>query len=186
MLLVGGESRRMGADKATLEIAGEPLWQRQLHLLRELQPEALWVSARVRPAWCPPDVETVLDRAPSCGPLSGLAAGLDRLETSHLLALAVDLPFMTVEHLRKLRSLIAESRGVLPLNGDIYENLCAIYPREAAAVARQQLKGDDHSVQMLVRSLAAGEFMRSYLVPNEEIGLYRNINRPDQVPRGPI
>jgi molybdopterin-guanine dinucleotide biosynthesis protein A len=33
MLLAGGCSRRMGVDKATLLISGEPLWKRQLRVL---------------------------------------------------------------------------------------------------------------------------------------------------------
>ena len=36
VLLAGGESRRMGQDKATLEFRGGPLWQRQLELLDQL------------------------------------------------------------------------------------------------------------------------------------------------------
>jgi len=97
VLFVGGRSRRMGADKATLEIAGEPLWRKQIKLLRELQPQSLCISARERPAWCPLEIEAVLDDPPSRGPLSGLAAALRRLRTSHLLALAIDLPRMRAD-----------------------------------------------------------------------------------------
>ena len=36
LLLAGGESRRMGRDKATIEFDGRPLWKRQMELLRAL------------------------------------------------------------------------------------------------------------------------------------------------------
>ena len=36
VLLAGGESHRMGKDKATLLFRGRPLWQIQLELLRKL------------------------------------------------------------------------------------------------------------------------------------------------------
>lgn len=101
VLLAGGESQRMGRDKATLILDGEPLWSRQLRILRELQPEKMLISARARPAWCPPEIETVLDAPPSRGPLSGLAAALKRIETTHLLALAIDVPQMTFRAFEK-------------------------------------------------------------------------------------
>src|SRR5262245_41494556 len=99
VLFAGGESRRMGVDKAMLTIRGETLWRRQLSVLRDVKPHALWISARVKPAWCPADVGVVLDEPPSCGPVSGLLAAFACLSTSHLLVLAVDLPNMTSEHL---------------------------------------------------------------------------------------
>ena len=41
VLLAGGESRRMGKDKATLFFGGKPLWQIQLELLRKLEPSEI-------------------------------------------------------------------------------------------------------------------------------------------------
>src|SRR5580704_3387360 len=102
LLLAGGRSRRMGVDKATVLISGEPLWRRQLRVLSKLRPGAVGISARTVPLWCPAEIEVVTDKPPSCGPLSGVAAGLRRLKSSHLLVLAIDLPEMTPEHLWKL------------------------------------------------------------------------------------
>src|SRR6266851_3658974 len=136
LLLTGGLSSRMGRDKAVLQVDGEPLWCRQIALLRELQPEALWVSARTRPAWVPPNIEVVLDHPPSRGPLSGITAALVRMESTHLLALAIDLPCMTREHLLKLVGCIQPECGVIPRHHDHLEPLAAIYPKEAAALAQ--------------------------------------------------
>src|SRR5689334_21056412 len=59
VLFAGGESRRMGTDKATLPFGEKPLWQHQLALLRQLQPAKILVSARVDPIWRPNDVDLV-------------------------------------------------------------------------------------------------------------------------------
>jgi molybdopterin-guanine dinucleotide biosynthesis protein A len=115
MLLAGGSSRRMRVDKATLMIAGEPLWQRQLRVLSGLRPETLWVSGQSGLRWCPIGTEIVTDKMPSRGPLSGVAEGLCLLKTSHLLVLAIDLPQMTTNHLRKLFGLAKPGKGVIPL-----------------------------------------------------------------------
>src|SRR6266487_1578131 len=102
VLLAGGESRRMGKDKATLLFRGKPLWQIQLDLLRKSEPAEILISARTDPAWRPPEVKFLQDDPPSRGALSGLAASLAQMRTKHLLALAVDMPFMTEKYLRFL------------------------------------------------------------------------------------
>lgn len=184
VLLAGGESRRMGRDKATLEFNGEPLWSRQLRTLRELQPEKMMLSARVKPAWCPTEIETVLDEPPSCGPLSGLAAALKRIQTTHLLALAVDLTGMTSAHLKRLWSLAHLGVGVVPQNEKLFEPLCAVYPREAMAAAVESLTTQDVSLQSFIRTLVARGQICLYATGKAESAIYRNVNTPDQWKRG--
>src|SRR5467141_518888 len=129
VLLAGGESRRMGRDKATLLFRGRPLWQIQFDLLRALQPEEIFVSARTDPPWRPSNVQFVSDEPPSRGPLSGLSATLARISTDYLLVLAVDMPLMSEDYLRLICNLIESDRGVLPMIGDRAEPLAAIYPK---------------------------------------------------------
>lgn len=176
VLLAGGESRRMGTDKASLKYGGEPLWERQLRLLRGLELQALWVSARTRPAWCPHATEVVLDESPSRGPLSGIAGAFARIATSHLLALAVDMPRMSLEHLNKLRSLISPGSGVIPVNDGWFEPLCAIYPVQAAAEAARILTQSDTSMQRFVGLLCRQQLLRQYELYEGERALYQNVN----------
>lgn len=181
VLFVGGLSRRMGVDKATLEIAGKPLWAKQINLLRELQPQAIWVSARARPAWCPAEIEVVIDTPPSRGPLSGLAAALQRLQTTHLLALAIDLPRMTVDELRTLFALAQPGCGVMPTNGDYFEPLCAIYPVEATAVAIDARAGRDVSLQKFSQTLLSLNRVRTHALSEIEKSLFLNANSPNDL-----
>jgi len=178
VLLVGGESRRMGRDKATVEFDGQPLWQRQIGILRELRPENIFISARTRPSWFSDDAALLLDDPPSRGPLSGLTKALAAMRTTHLIALAVDMPFMTSEQLAILRELAAESRGVVPVIGERAEPLAAIYPAEAAVDFATALAGTDFSLQPVIRNLAAEEKVRLLAVPAQDEGLYRSVNEP--------
>ncbi len=70
--------------------------------LRQLTPQEIFVSARSDPDWRPAGIQFVADDPPSRGPLSGLAASLDRMSTSHLLALAIDMPWMSNKYLEFL------------------------------------------------------------------------------------
>ena len=176
VLLAGGESRRMGRDKATIVFRGQPLWQRQLDLLRELSPEKIFVSAREEPVWLPIWTELLLDEPPSRGPLSGLTSALKRMETTHLLALAVDMPFMTSEQMRGLWSLATIGCGVLPMIGDRAEPLAAIYPREAAPHFAAGLAGRDFSLQRLAGNLATANLIQILSVPEKDGHLYRSVN----------
>ena len=176
VLLAGGESRRMGADKATIVFRGAPLWEWQLGILRGLQPEKIFVSVRVDPSWRPAETELLLDEAPSRGPLSGLTRALARMETSHLIALAVDMPFMTTEQMGLLLNLAAPGCGVVPVIGECAEPLAAIYPREAASDFATALAGKDFSLQGLVRKLAAANKVQIIAVPKNDEHLYRSVN----------
>ncbi|MDB6065721.1 MAG: hypothetical protein JWR26_1929 [Pedosphaera sp.] len=182
ILLAGGLSRRMGVDKATMLFAGEPLWQRQLQVLHELRPEALWVSARSALPWCPPDTDVLVDQPPSRGPLSGLVAGLCRLKTSHLLVLAIDLPQMTSEHLHKLWGLARPGVGVISFHDDRFEPLCAIYPTEALAAAEAALNSTDWSLQHFAQELITQSRSQAYRLMPEEKHLYLNLNTPSDFP----
>jgi len=178
VLLTGGESRRMGKDKATALFQGKPLWQIQLNLLQKLQPAETLVSARTDPAWRPADVKFVADEPPSRGPLSGVAASLGRIRTKHLLALAIDMPFISENYLRFLCDQIEPGRGVLPIIGDRAEPLAAIYPAEANVDLTIALSGFDFSLQTLARQLIKMAKLKVVFVTEEEEAFFRNLNEP--------
>src|ERR1700704_6029934 len=168
VLLAGGESQRMGKDKATVLFRGKLLWELQLHLLRKLEPEEIFVSARTDPPWRPDDVQLVTDDPPSRGPLSGLAASLAQMRSAHLLALAIDMPFMSETYLRYLCDQIEAGIGVVPKFDNRAEPLAAIYPREAEIDVREALAGDDFSFQTLVRRLVAAGKLRGGTVTEQD------------------
>jgi molybdenum cofactor guanylyltransferase len=176
VLLAGGESRRMGTDKARLLFRGKPLWQVQLETLRRLEPKQLFVSARIDPPWRREDVLFVADIPPSRGPLSGLTASLDRMSTRHLLALAIDMPWMSNEYLEFLCARIEPGRGIVPKVGDRAEPLAAIYPVEAGVEIREALAGTDFSLQSLIGDLITAGKLREMPVTEQQKNLFRNVN----------
>ena len=181
VLLAGGDSLRMGRDKATIVFRGEPLWQRQLELLRGLGPEKIFVSARKELSWLPAETELLLDESPSRGPLSGLTRALERVQTSHLVALAVDMPFMTSEQMRILWEQATVGCGVLPMIAERAEPLAAIYPREAGSEFAAALASDDFSLQRLSRGLLQAAKLRVFPVSRQKEELYRSVNEPNDL-----
>ena len=153
-----------------------PLWQIQLDLLRKIQPQDLFVSAQIDPQWRPAEVAFVADDQPSRGPLSGIAAALSRTTTAHLLAVAIDMPFMTANYLRGLCQRIEPGLGVVPVIENRAEPLAAIYPREAHDEVVGALSGSDFSLQLLVSKLIAAGKLDAIQVSQNETALFRNLN----------
>jgi molybdopterin-guanine dinucleotide biosynthesis protein A len=171
----------MGRDKAALVFQEEPLWRRQLRVLRDLRPEKVFVSARTASTWLPDNTELLLDEPPSRGPLSGLTKALTQMQTTHLIVLAVDMPFVTREQLRFLWSKAGDGCGVVPLIGQRAEALAAIYPKESAADFAAALAGPDLSLQPLVRRLAAAGKVQLLPVPSEDQDRYLSLNKPTDI-----
>jgi molybdopterin-guanine dinucleotide biosynthesis protein A len=95
IVLTGGESRRLGVDKATLTFGGEALAQRCVRLLRVVCDEVVEVGAGVTDARC------VCEVPHGGGPVAGLLAGVAVLGAPVVL-LACDHPNMTVDALERL------------------------------------------------------------------------------------
>ena len=182
VLLAGGESRRMGVDKATFLFRGKPLWQVQLETLRKLRPAEIFLSAKTDPSWRPDDVQFIADIPPSRGPLSGVAASLTKIHTAHLLALAIDIPFMTENYLRSMCDAIEPGRGVVPKTNHGVEPLAAIYPREAAIEFREALMGTDFSLQTLTRRQVESGKLREIRVAEQDQTLFLNVNGLSDMP----
>ena len=87
----GGESSRMGADKALIRLAGQPLVARALGILREAGLTASIAGARSSLADFAPVIQE-LD--PDLGPLAESAAALASTSARHAVFLPVDLPLL--------------------------------------------------------------------------------------------
>jgi molybdopterin-guanine dinucleotide biosynthesis protein A len=88
ILLTGGGSRRMGRDKATMEVEGRPLGMRPVEALGPMVAEVV-VAGRALPGL---EARVVADPVPGAGPLAGVVAGLRAVRTPLAVAVACDMP----------------------------------------------------------------------------------------------
>jgi molybdopterin-guanine dinucleotide biosynthesis protein A len=130
-ILAGGESSRMGSNKALLELGGVPLIVRTARLVESVgikrtivgSPE---IYARLR-------LHAIRDDWPGAGPLGGIATALRASESSWNLIVACDLPYLTKAWLEHLihRAERSDADVVLPLNDAGAEPLCAMYNKSS-------------------------------------------------------
>ncbi len=169
----------MGREKAFLEIEGEPLWRQQIETLRALEPAELFIAGPPRHEWS--EHEVIADAQPETGPLAGLVAGLRRARASLLVVLAVDLPMMPASYLRQLLEGSSAECGVVPLRGDFFEPLAAVYPSASLALAEANLRDGVYALQDFARACVAQGLVRPSPVAPEDEALFANLNRPADV-----
>ncbi|MCW5549944.1 MAG: molybdenum cofactor guanylyltransferase [Opitutaceae bacterium] len=183
VLLAGGRSSRMGADKALLPTQGRPLWQRQVEVLRAAGAREIFFSVRPEQAWIPAGVQVVQDAVAGAGPLAGIAAALAACGDGHLAVLAVDLPRMEPAWFARLLERCGPGAGAVGRRGNFYEPLAAIYPRELLAAATEALARGELSLQAFIAG--AGTRMRSVEIGSNESEWFLNWNEPSAAPRSP-
>ena len=177
-LLVGGRSSRMGSDKALLKIHGVPIWQRQLRTLQELQPSEIFFVGPARETWIESGCECIADAANDVGPIGGLVAALRRCADARLLVLAIDLPEMRGDFLRKLLALCPENGGVIPKRNERFEPLAAIYPVSCLALAEKCLSSKEYSLQELARRATDAGLLLTRQIAAAEEPFFFNLNTP--------
>lgn len=130
VILAGGQSRRLGIDKSLLEVEGQPLLSRTVHTLTALSEDLIVVAnetARYRSLNL--DVRFVPDDKRGMGSLMGIYSGLKAARHGHALAVACDMPFLSLPLLRYMAPLAKGSDVVIPRLKGMVEPLHSIYAK---------------------------------------------------------
>ena len=120
----------------------------------------------------------VYDEIPNAGPLAGICAGFRASSSPWLLAVACDMPFITVDALRRLvRTRSPSLQAVVAIGGRGREHpLCACYHRDILPVVERQLAQGHRAMRDLLKRL---DHVRTTQLPDEVL---RNINTPGDLP----
>ena len=145
VVLAGGQSRRMGRDKALIDFQGKPVIAHVIDALRELTTDVVVVSNRLD-SYRSLGVRIVPDYEPPCGPLGGIAAGLQAVQHELSVVVACDMPFLNVTLLRWLIDRAGGYDAVVPQTGAEFEPLHAVYRRICLYPIAQRLQRGDRRV----------------------------------------
>jgi molybdopterin-guanine dinucleotide biosynthesis protein A len=180
----GGESRRMGQDKALMPFLGQPLIERVVRRLTPIADEVIVTTNR------PADYAFLAlplfsDKHTGRGALGGLFTALFSAQQPLVAVVACDMPFVSPNLLAfQARLLEAEAADVvIPFPQEGYEPLHAIYRRESClpavewALANQQWKLIAWFSKVKVRTLTVEECRQ-----HDPGGLaFSNINTPQEL-----
>ena len=144
IILAGGLNRRMaGQNKALLSVGDQPIVGRQVALFQEMFDQVILVTNQPLDfvSW---ECAIVSDLLPVRSSLTGIYTGLFYTRLSHAFITACDMPFLKTEMIQVLvQELEPKWDVIVPVTGDGYQPLCAVYSKRCLKVIEEQLtKGD--------------------------------------------
>jgi len=184
VILAGGRSRRMGSNKALLDIGGKPLIQVLINRILPVTNRIL-ISSNDCESYRFLDFPVVPDRFPDNGPLAGFHSAMLRDVCQLYIVLACDLPNLQTRLLENLVSMADGFDAAIPCTRDhVIHPLCAVYRRTCLPSIEQALERgankvietflSDHSLALRFVDPDEGEFDDADLA---------NINTPEDLQR---
>lgn len=155
-VLAGGNSSRMGQDKALVHLAGVPLLQRAIDTLR-----AAGLNPRIAGACS--DLESFAPiipddpSQPGLGPLSGICSALSATRARYAIFLSVDLPFVPPGLISYLlyHARITESVITLASLAGFVQTFPVVIDRTAAPALQASLRSGDRKCTSAFHQAAA-------------------------------
>lgn len=179
----GGQSSRMGEDKALKSFLGRPLIQRVIDRMSSIADELI-VTTNRPDDYRFLDIRLVPDLKPDRGALGGLYTAIASASNPLVAVVACDMPFASAELLEAAARLMVQEEAdvVVPRSGEGYEPIHAVYRRATCLPAIETaLNADMWKViawfpQVKVRVLTSDEIKRY-----DPAGLaFWNVNTPEE------
>ena len=184
LILAGGQSRRMGHDKALLRLPGseQTLIERTIDLAKTVT-DTIFIStnAPLRYSWL--TYPSVTDEADAQGPLAGIAAGLRGSPAPCVLVLACDLPLLQPAVVQFLvEQMQPQDDAVVPRHADGgCEPLCAVYHVRALPTIMAHIQRRQFAVRRMLADIAThwvdDDDLRQI---DPQLRSFRNANTPDE------
>jgi len=150
IILAGGNSKRMGRDKASLPFNGDTLLQRVIDRVQPLFTQTL-ISVRQHRA----DIALpqIYDSQSDGGPLVGLISALEAITASWAFVVACDMPFVVPDLIVQLSNYRAEHQAVIPVAGEYAQPLAAFYARSCLPALQHSLETGNKSLLGALKAL---------------------------------
>jgi molybdenum cofactor guanylyltransferase len=138
IILAGGQSRRMGRDKAFLPFGRGLLIERVIEVIQQVTADVILITNSPE-QYQRFGLPMYTDVIPDAGSLGGIYTGLVSAKTPYGLCVACDMPFVKPDFLRFLCDTVATADVVIPRNAEDFQPLCAVYSQTCREPIRQKI-----------------------------------------------
>ncbi len=180
LVLAGGVSRRMGRDKAFLELNGRPLVQIVVERMVQVCAEVLIVTGDVQP-YAGLGVPVVKDRFRGVGVLGGLHAGLEAASHELTLAVGCDMPFLDPNLLRAFAGWAEGFDVALLRRGEYVDPLHGAYRRTCLPAIETAIRAGDRRIISFFPHVRVRYVTLEDVAPfDPDLRSFRNVNTPQE------
>jgi len=146
IVLAGGKSKRLGKNKAFIELGGKPVIQWVLDALRDLCDELL-ISANEIELYSGLGVRVVRDAPSGKGALVGLYSALIEMRNDFTFVAACDMPFLSKALVSYMMSRARDCDALVPRIDAYIDPLHAIYSKNCVAAIEKQIASGNRQVR---------------------------------------
>ena len=179
VILAGGSSRRMGSNKALLQINGMTMIENVYQVMSSLFDEVLLVTNN------PDDYSfipcrKIPDIFQEFGCIAGLHSALTVTETDRIFMVGCDMPTLNPELIRLLCKTSPEADAVVPLNSEgLLEPLHAVYAKSALSAVSEMIETGEKSILRLFDRIRTTELPpAAYAHIEKAEASFGNVNTP--------
>jgi molybdopterin-guanine dinucleotide biosynthesis protein A len=148
VILCGGKSSRIGKNKAFLKIGNKTFIETLIAKLQKLFNDII-ISTKTTAQYRHlklPKVKIIKDRSRVLGSLVGIYSALKKSRTKYIFVLAVDMPNIETELIKRLLRNYKGSDVVIPETRKGLEPLCAIYSRKCLTPIKTQIRNGNYKI----------------------------------------
>ncbi|MCU4173726.1 molybdenum cofactor guanylyltransferase [Carboxylicivirga sp. N1Y90] len=179
VVLAGGKSSRMGADKGMLDYKGKKLVSYAIELLEAYCDEII-ISTN-SPLYGQFGFKVIADSFLSKGPLSGIYEGLKFATNDKVLVLSCDMPNLNKEAIEVLIAEIDEKHDCfIPSVNSKFQPLFAVYNRRLLSAMEQHLLADKLKMMTFIEGVSSKIVSFDSLLESYPL-LFQNCNRPEDL-----
>ncbi len=180
-VLAGGNSSRMGQDKALTMLGGQMLIERALETLRKAKLPVAIAGARSPLGRFAPVIE---DSAVGMGPLGGVYAALASMRAHHAVFLPVDMPLLPTSLLAYLlwHARVTGAVVTVPAVNGYAQTFPAVVERSALSTLENSLRTGNGGCFAAFEAAAKSRGGELRALPVEMLVQPRHVEHPDGLP----
>ncbi len=186
IILAGGQSKRMGRDKAFLPFRNKTFLRNILETLDKYCGKFIIVVNKDFSLYqkeiqnLNSEIILIRDIEPFSGPLNGIVSAYPYVQSNTVFLATCDTPIINLNLIKNLYKEIKDCEAVIPVIDGKYQPLNTFYTKNALKKAKELYKQGKKSLMSWVDSLKIKRINKEYIQKfDPEIFTYKSINTPE-------